>query len=89
MQDCHSCDPGSIPGAGASLISLMDGDCAADTAPYLDSINTRGCSGDVDAGSTLALDNVAHVPSNRLMFMKSALVFLGQNYFVTEHCFCS
>ena len=89
MQDCHSCDPGSIPGAGASLISLMNCDRSTDTAPYLDSINTRGCSGDVDAGSTLALDNVAHVPSNRLMFMKSALVFLGQNYFVTEHCFCS
>ena len=89
MQDCHSCDPGSIPGAGASLISLMNCDCSTDTAPYLDSINTWGCSGDVDAGSTLALDNVAHVPSNRLMFMKSALVFLGQNYFVTEHCFCS
>ena len=86
MQDCHSCDPGSIPGAGASLISLMNRDRAADTAPYFDSINTWGCSGDVDARSTLALDNVAHGPSNHLMFMNSALVFLRKNEFISEHC---
>ena len=36
MQDCHSCDPGSIPGAGASLISLMNCHCATHSAPDFD-----------------------------------------------------
>ena len=76
MQDCHSCDPGSIPGAGASLISLMNCHSATYSAPYFDSINSWSRSCDVDAGSTLTLDNVAHERPNRLMFMKSALVFV-------------
>ena len=76
MQDCHSCDPGSIPGVGALLFSSMSCYCATYPAPYFDSVNTWSCSSYVDAGSALALDNVAHVPSNHLMFMKSALDFL-------------
>jgi len=46
------------------------------SAPYFDSINSWSRSCDVDAGSTLTLDNVAHERPNRLMFMKSALVFV-------------
>ena len=76
MQDCHSCDPGSIPGAGASLISLMNRHCATHSAPYLDTINSWGCPCDVDARSALALDNIAHERSNPSMFMNSALVLV-------------
>ena len=74
MQDCHSCDPGSIPGVGASFFTTMNCHCATNSAPYFDSINPWSCSCDVDAGSALALDNVAHDKPNRLMFMKSAHV---------------
>ena len=76
MQDCHSCDPGSIPGAGASLISLMNCHRSTYSTPDLDAINSWGCPSDVDAGSALALDNIAHERSNASTFMNSALVFL-------------
>ena len=89
MQDCHSCDPGSIPGAGASLFSLMNRDRAAYSAQYLDTINSWSCSRDVDTGPALTLDDVAHERPNHLMFMKSALVFLCENEFISKHCFCS
>ncbi|MGB0174647.1 MAG: hypothetical protein ACPF9S_06410, partial [Candidatus Poseidoniaceae archaeon] len=71
-----SCDPGSIPGAGASLISLMNRHSATHSAPDLDTINSWGCPCDVDACSTLALDNIAHGPPNASTFMNSALVLV-------------
>jgi len=46
------------------------------SAPDLDAINSWGCPSDVDAGSALALDNIAHERSNASTFMNSALVFL-------------
>ena len=76
MQDCHSCDPGSIPGAGAT-ISKVDCHSSADSAPDFDSVLTWRRTCNIDAGSTPGtLDNVAHEPSNHLMFMNSALVFV-------------
>ena len=76
MQDCHSCDPGSIPGAGASLISLMNRHRATYSTPDFDPINSWGCPCDVDACSTLALDNIAHERPNASTFMNSALVLV-------------
>ncbi|MGB0174266.1 MAG: hypothetical protein ACPF9S_04470, partial [Candidatus Poseidoniaceae archaeon] len=71
-----SCDPGSIPGAGASLISLMYCHRTAHSAPNLDAVNSWGCPCDIDACSTLALDNIAHGRANASTFMNSALVLV-------------
>ena len=60
MQDCHSCDPGSIPGAGAT-ISEVNCDSSANPAPHFDPIDSRCRPCYVDAGPTSgALDYVAH-----------------------------
>ena len=68
--------PGFNSGAGASLISLVNCHSATHSAPDLDAINSWGCPCDVDARSTLALDNIAHGHPNASTFMNSALVLV-------------
>ena len=74
MQDCHSCDPGSIPGAGASLPTLVNRYRSAHATPNLDSINSRRRSSDIDTGPALTLDDVAHDTWRKWLFIKSAIV---------------
>ena len=85
MQDCHSCDPGSIPGVGALLFTMMSCYCATNSAPNLDPINSWSCSCDVDAGSALALDNVAHESPTHLLFINSAMGLAHNHTFIAEH----
>ena len=60
MQDCHSCDPGSIPGTGASRTTLVDEVVATNTAPNLDAVGTWRGPCNVDGDATLAAHGGFH-----------------------------
>ncbi len=65
MQDCHSCDPGSIPGTGASRPTLVDEVVATNTAPDLDAVGTWRGTGNVDDNATLAAHGGFHAHAER------------------------
>ena len=59
------------------FLATMSCYCATNTAPDFDSIFTGSDSCDVNTCTTLALDDVAHDPSNHCLFINSAIGFTG------------